>query len=88
MNTSNHLTDTSLKHTIDQLFRRYDKDNNGTLEWNEVSEMLSDVFKVLKLHRSVTSDDVRRFSKTVDANGDGKISKTELYNIFHLLAHR
>lgn len=68
------------------MFRRYDTDNSGTLEWNEVTALLTDVFRILGVDRKVTNDDVKSFSDTVDINGDGKISKTELYNIFRMMA--
>jgi Ca2+-binding EF-hand superfamily protein len=67
---------------IDSIFKKYDVDNSGTLDTQEVKSVISDSFKNMNNNRSVTDDDVKKFLGAVDQNSDGKINKQELFSIF------
>lgn len=63
---------------MEALFAKYDYDKSGTLEANEVVAAL----KESQGGRTVSPYEVERFMEKIDENGDGKISKAELYNVF------
>lgn len=71
-------TDNQLRQAIDGIFDKYDSDKSGTLEQNEVFSLITDAFKSLDRNRQVTKEDVVKFIKVIDKNGDGKIAKPEL----------
>ena len=72
-------TDHQLRQAIDGIFDKYDSDKSGTLEQNEIFSLITDAFKGLDRNRQVTKEDVVRFIKAIDKNGDGKIAKPELF---------
>lgn len=47
--------------------------------------MLRDAFKLLGRDKPVTDEDIKAFSKSVDRNSDGKVSRAELYSIFNTI---
>ena len=49
--------------------------------------MINDAFKSLGRGKDVTNDDVTKFIKAIDRNSDGKIAKTELFEILKQLIH-
>jgi Ca2+-binding EF-hand superfamily protein len=82
---SSKPTDDQLRQAIDAIFNKYDSDKSGTLEGNEIFSLINDAFKSLGRNREVKSDEVGQFVKAIDKNGDGKISKTELFEILKKL---
>lgn len=47
--------------------------------------MINDAFKSLGRNREVKNDEVNQFVKAIDKNGDGKVSKSELFEILKKL---
>jgi Ca2+-binding EF-hand superfamily protein len=78
-------SDDQLRQAIDAIFNKYDTDKSGTLEGNEIFCLINDAFKSLGRNREVKSDEVNQFVKAIDKNGDGKISKAELFEILKKL---
>lgn len=68
-------TDNELREAIDSIYQRYDRDQNGTLEGDEVFDMINDAFKSLNRGRQITKNEVNNFVVAIDKNGDGRISK-------------
>ena len=71
-----------LKNAVDAVFAKYDTDGSGTLDPNEVFHLIQDALTHMKSNRTVTKAEVDGFVSAVDKSGDGKIQKTELYEIF------
>ena len=78
-------TDDQLRMAIDAIFNKYDTDKSGTLESNEIFNLISDAFKSLGRNREVSQEEVNQFIAAIDKNGDGKIAKPELFEILKQL---
>ena len=76
---SSKPNDDQLRQAIDAIFVKYDADHSGTLENTELFSLINDAFKSLGRNREVKADEVNQFIKAIDKNGDGKISKPELF---------
>lgn len=74
-------TDEQLHHAIDTIYDKYDVDRSGTLEGDEVYNLINDAFKSLNRGREVSQQEIQNFVVAIDKNGDGKISKGELFVI-------
>jgi hypothetical protein len=55
------LSDQQLREIVDVVFGRYDTDNNGTLDRNEVKVLISDVFTQLDMARLADSQEIDKF---------------------------
>ena len=67
-------TQTSL--IVKAIFAKYDSDNNGYLDEDEVRSLLTDAFAGNKgVINSSEKKMIDQFYKKVDVDGDGKISK-------------
>lgn len=75
-------SDNDLRNAVDAVFDAYDKDKSGTLEANEITSLINDALKHMGQGRQVTQQEVNQFIAAVDKNGDGKIAKPELFEIF------
>lgn len=82
---SSKPSDDQLRQAIDAIFNKYDTDKSGTLQGNEIFLLINDAFKSLGRNRDVKSEEVTQFVKAIDKNGDGKISKNELFEILKKL---
>ena len=78
-------SDEQLRQAIDAIFSKYDTDKSGTLEDNEINNLINDAFKSLGRNREVTQQEVKQFITAIDKNGDGKIAKPELFEILKQL---
>jgi len=84
-NMSGKPTDDQLRQAIDAIFNKYDTDKSGTLEGNEIYNLINDAFKSLGRNRQVQPQEVDQFIKAIDKNNDAKISKPELFEILKKL---
>ena len=75
-------SDDDLRNAVNAVFDAYDKDKSGTLEANEITQLINDALKHMGQGRSVSTQEVNQFIQAVDKNGDGKIAKPELFEIF------
>jgi Ca2+-binding EF-hand superfamily protein len=55
------LSDQQLREIVDVVFGRYDTDNNGTLDRNEVKVLISDVFTQLDMARLADPQEIDKF---------------------------
>lgn len=76
------LSDQQLRDIVDVVFLRYDADNSGALDRNEVRVLISDVFTQLDMARLADPNEIDKFITSIDKNGDGLIQKPELFDIF------
>ncbi|KAH1007149.1 hypothetical protein HUJ04_004421 [Dendroctonus ponderosae] len=76
------------KDDIERVFALYDRDNNGTIENEELRGFLKDLLELVK--KDYDAQDLRDFEETilrgVDYNQDGKINKKELTMILLAIA--
>ncbi|BET02355.1 efhand [Nesidiocoris tenuis] len=76
------------KDDIEKVFSLYDRDNNGTIENEELRGFLKDLLELVK--KDYDAQDLAEFEETilrgVDYNQDGKINKKELTMILLALA--
>lgn len=71
-----------MRDIVDVVFVRYDTDNSGALDRNEVKVLISDVFTQLDMSRLADPKEIDKFIDEIDQNGDGLIQKGELFDIF------
>ena len=68
--------DTQLQGYIEQVFRRYDRDNNG---WLDIRELAGFVNEVLGLagsqNRNMDQQQIFAIAGNMDKNRDGRITK-------------
>lgn len=67
---------------LDQIFSRYDLDQNCHLDYPEVKRMLEDAYKVIG-RKEPTDYDIKQFVRAADLNGDGVVSRQELRRVFN-----
>ncbi|KAF6199447.1 hypothetical protein GE061_007473 [Apolygus lucorum] len=76
------------KDDIEKVFALYDRDNNGTIENEELRGFLKDLLELVK--KDYDAQDLAEFEETilrgVDYNQDGKINRKELTMILLALA--
>lgn len=73
-------TDQQLRQAVDQVFSQFDKDNSGSLDANEVYNLICAAMKHVDPNRAAPSQqEVQGFVQAVDKSGDGKIQKPELF---------
>ena len=75
-------SDEDLRNAVNAVFDAYDADKSGTLEANEVKNLINDALKHMGQNRQVTEAEIQQFIQAVDKNSDGKIAKPELFEIF------
>lgn len=57
----------------------YDRDNNGSLDADEVLELITDALKQMKQSTTVTKEDINNFIEMVDTDNSKTVSKSELF---------
>ncbi len=80
-------TDQQLRDAVDAVFAQFDKDNSGTLEVAEVTNLINAALSNMKANRQATQEEVNGLIQAVDKNSDGKIAKPELFEIFKRVAN-
>ena len=75
-------SDQQLREAVDAVFGQFDADKNGTLDSNEVGNLINAALAHMQSGKKVTQQEVAQFVKAVDTSGDGKIQKPELFEIF------
>mmetsp|Transcript_29296 Transcript_29296/g.32542 ORF Transcript_29296/g.32542 Transcript_29296/m.32542 type:complete len:151 (+) Transcript_29296:91-543(+) len=61
---------------LDQMINEVDKDNSGTIEFDEFLQLMAK-----QMTKGDLQDELREAFKAFDQNGDGKISKAELKKV-------
>ena len=60
---------------MDLIFRKYDKDNSGALDEDEIFSLMGDIFDMLGISPKPTETEARYFLQSLDNNGDGLVQK-------------
>jgi Ca2+-binding EF-hand superfamily protein len=82
--TPNMIDEKEFQEKLDAVFRKYDRDRSGALDYNETCELLADAFK--GTNQKLSLKDLQTFVKATDKNADGKIQKHELYDLYKRIA--
>lgn len=64
-----------------RIFRKYDSDNSGFIDEEELIPMLEDTYRAIGVDRKIKKEDVSSYLGMIDANSDGKISLVEFETI-------
>jgi Ca2+-binding EF-hand superfamily protein len=78
---SNIITNQQLEMIHQAIFGKYDLDNNGYLEKEEVEMFMRDALIAGGNTEEQVENAIKKFYHQVDKNGDGKISKEEMIEI-------
>lgn len=74
-------TDQQLRDAVDAVFGQFDKDGSNTLDPQETYNLICAAAQKMG-GQQPSQEQVQQFVQAVDKNGDGKIQKQELYQIF------
>lgn len=77
------LNDQQINQAVNAVFAN---DENKGLDPNEVFNIVKDAFKANNVGKEVTQAQIQNLVKEVDQNGDGKIQKSELLDLFKKIA--
>lgn len=70
-----NISDEQLRQYVDNVFNKYDKNGNFTLDEKELYCFFKDIFTTMDFKHDITVEDVRYSLKQIDANNDGKVTK-------------
>lgn len=73
------MDDEILRLYVDEIFSVYDHDNSQTLDVQEISVFLNDIFSKMNDPRRFNHQQAYDVLKSIDINNDGKASKTEIF---------
>ena len=78
---SNKVKDECLEMAADCIFKKYDTDENGYLDADEVYDLIKDSRHMLGIKKKITDDEVNAFMRRARTQRTGKITLGELTNI-------
>ena len=80
---TNVSKDIKILSEVEKVWIIYDRDENGTLEWPEISLYLNELaFPDLQME----PEEVKLVFESLDTNGNGNIDKKEMYEFLKILA--
>lgn len=82
------MDDLTLQQYIDEVWRVYDGDKNGTLDINELHWFLNDLCARVGDSRRYSANEVTSIFKEADVNKDSRIDKTELFRFCKFLFNK
>lgn len=67
------------KAVVEEVWTRFDQDESGTIEWNELRDLIAEVMRWDENGHvdKPTDEEAKRFLKSMDTNGDGVLDKEE-----------
>lgn len=85
---SKNFSESDLKAAVDAVFTKYDTDKSGTLDVQEVTNLINDALKHMGSNRQATVQEVNNLIDAVDTSKDRKVDKNELLKIFVAVANQ
>ena len=64
------LSDQEQRQIVDVVLVRYDTDNSGAVDREEVKDLIADVFTQLDMARLADPKEINKFISSIDQNGD------------------
>ena len=83
--TSDSKIDPVLIKYIDEIWAIYDVNQDGYLNFNELSGFFNNLFSRTGDGRSITQEQIISFFKQADVNNDQRVDRTELYRVLSLI---
>ena len=74
----------NLVHEVEQIFKQFDANNDGSLDEKEVHAFLEACLKKTG-QTQLSVNDFKEWLSKVDRNGDGKVSRSELFKILRTM---
>ena len=68
----------ALKVQVDEIWRKYDDDGNGTLDRDEMKTYMQDMLLQMGSYENFNEAEYERIFESFDTDGDGTISKEEM----------
>lgn len=75
MFAATNLNDEILKAYIEKVFDKYDVDNSGGLDQDELTVFFNDLFKTLNIPGVITKERAREAIVSMDTDGNGVIDR-------------
>lgn len=79
------FTDDQIRQAVINLFKKYDGNNSGYIDGNQINPFLNDLSKELTSKKNFTPQQIQQALSTIDKNQDGKFTKDEVYVLMRKL---
>ena len=77
---NDRVEDGDIDRKLDDIYRRYDINGDGSLNREETRKFLNDVLR--NSNQSVSESELNNFIEQADSNRDGKIQKNEIFELY------
>jgi Ca2+-binding EF-hand superfamily protein len=77
---NDRVDDGDIDRKLDDIYRRYDINGDGSLNRDETRKFLNDVLK--NSNQTVSDSELDNFIQQADNNRDGKIQKQEIFDLY------
>lgn len=66
-----------------RMFDYYNKDQSPAIDTYEIGSMLKDAYAAIGVNFQPTEEDIAQYSKSIDYNGDGKVTLDDFEKMMH-----
>jgi len=77
---NDRVDDGDIDRKLNDIYRRYDINGDGSLNRDETRKFLNDVLR--NSNQSVSEQELNNFIEQADSNRDGKIQKQEIFDLY------
>mmetsp|Transcript_11312 Transcript_11312/g.11346 ORF Transcript_11312/g.11346 Transcript_11312/m.11346 type:complete len:82 (-) Transcript_11312:77-322(-) len=72
------MAEVSIDKIIEDIWAKYDQDNNNALDKDETKEFMINFLKEKGVEKEMNDEDFENYFKELDKDGDGTISRDEM----------